>query len=317
MADKAPGRHFREGITLLELGEMFPDEEAARVWFEAQVWPTGRACPRCASTRTVETPADTMPYRCQDCRKAKRKDKFSVKTGTALERSKVPLRKWAFAIYLESTSLKGVSSMKLHRDLGVTQKTSWFMQHRLREAWNRTGDERFAGPVEVDESYFGGRERNKHARKRLKLGRGPVGKTAVVGVKDRQTGEVKASVVSHTDGATLQSFIREHVNPGAVLYTDEALAYKGMPEFTHEAVKHSVGEFVRDMAHTNGIESFWATLKRAHKGVYHKISPKHLQRYINEFAGRHCTRDDDTRDQMTGVVTGLVGKRLMYRDLIA
>ena len=111
--------------------------------------------------------------------------------------------------------------------------------------------------------------------------------------------------------------IREHVNPGAVLYTDEAHAYKGMPEFRHEAVKHSVGEFVRDMAHTNGIESFWATLKRAHKGVYHKISPKHLQRYINEFAGRHCTRDDDTRDQMTGVVAGLVGKRLMYRDLIA
>ena len=196
-------------------------------------------------------------------------------------------------------------------------KDAWFMQHRLREAWNRTGDGRFAGPVEVDESYFGGRERNKHARKRLKLGRGPIGKTAVVGVKDRQTGDVKASVVSHTDGATLQSFIRQHVNPGAILYTDEALAYKGMPEFTHEAVKHSVSEFVRDMAHTNGIESFWATLKRAHKGVYHKISAKHLQRYINEFAGRHCTRDDDTRDQMTGVVAGLVGKRLMYRDLIA
>ena len=107
----------------------------------------------------------------------------------------------------------------------------------------------------------------------------------MVGVKDRQTGDVKASVVSHTDGETLQSFIREHVNPGAVLYTDEAHAYKGMPEFNHEAVKHSVGEFVRDMAHTNGIESFWATLKRAHKGVYHKISPKHLQRYVNEFPG--------------------------------
>ena len=309
---KAPGKAHREGITILQLGEMFPNETAARKWFEQMFWNGQRCCGHCGSLRTSNASHAKMPYWCSDCRSY-----FSVRTGTALECSRLPLRKWAFAIYLEVTSLKSVSSMKLHRDIGVSQRAAWFMLHRIREAWSSQDGNSFAGPVEVDESYFSGRERNKHARKRLKLGRGPVGKTAVVGVKDRQTGDVKASVVARTDGATLQSFIREHVNPVAVLYTDEALAYKGMPEFTHEAVKHSVGEFVRDMAHANGIESFWATLKRSHKGVYHKISPKHLQRYINEFAGKRNVRDEDTLAQMVVVSAGLVGKRLMYRDLVA
>ena len=152
-----PGKSHRKGISLLDLAEMFPTEEAATEWFEEQVWPTGRACPKCGDTETSEVPSrKPMPYWCKGCRSY-----FSVRTGTALERSKVPLRKWAFAVYIVTTSLKSVSSMKLHRDLGVTQKTAWFMLHRLREAW-ATGDAgMFEGPVEVDETYMGGKEKNE------------------------------------------------------------------------------------------------------------------------------------------------------------
>ena len=152
----------------------------------------------------------------------------------------------------------------------------WFMLQRIRKAWENDGDWPFAGPLEVDETYMGGRERNKHKGKKLKAGCGTVGKTAVIGVKDRKTNKVRAKVTKKIDAKTLQKFVSDNAAGGATVYTDDAAAYKGMP-FEHEAVKHSVGEYVDGMAHTNGIELFWSMLKRAHKGVYHKISPKHLQ----------------------------------------
>ena len=317
MAQKAPGKSYREGVSLIQLMEMFPDEDTATQWFEAQVWPQGRCCGHCGSLNTSETPnAKPMPYWCPSCRSY-----FSVRTGTAIERSKIPLRKWAIAIYLEMTSLKGVSSMKLHRDLGISQKSAWFMLHRIRQAWAGPGNGAgaFAGPVEVDETYMGGKRANMSNAKRKELagtGRGAVGKTAVVGVKDRASNQVSARVVESTDKPTLQGFVIEHTAPGATVYTDEAAAYEGLP-FTHEAVKHSVAEYVRGMAHTNGMESFWSMLKRAHMGTYHKLSAKHLDRYVQEFAGKHNIRDSGTLAQMATVAAGLAGRRLMYRDLIA
>lgn len=315
MATKAPGKSYREGLTMLDIANLYPTEEAARDWFEAILWQGERCCGHCGSTNTHRASHKTMPYRCRDCRKY-----FSVKTGTALAASNVSLQKWVWAIYLELTNLKGVSSMKLHRDLGVTQKTAWFMQHRIREAFGSPPD-RFDGPVEVDEAYFGGLRKNMPKAKRSELtGRGPAGKTAVVAAKDRKTKKVAARVVERTDGPTLRGFVDRHASEDAKLYTDDASAYAASGR-EHETVRHSAAEYVRYLAgetvHTNGVESFWSMLKRAHKGVYHRLSAKHLQRYIDEFAGRQNIRELDTIAQMEHVVAGLVGKRLLYRELVA
>lgn len=306
---KAPGKAHREGIDLLELMKMFPDEETATRWFESIVWGDSRFCPKCGSTATREVPnAKPMPYWCKGCR-----GYFSVRTGTAIARSNVPLQKWALAIYLCLTSLKSVSSMKLHRDIGVSQPTAWFMLHRIREAWQTEGNNNFQGPVEADETFMGGKDRNKHDDKRSHI-QGPSGKTVVVGIKDRESNKVVAKRVSNREKETVQNFIRNNTFPDAKVYTDNHKSYNGIPN--HKSVNHSVGEFVRGMAHTNGIESFWATLKRAHKGTFHKISPKHLDRYIQEFASKHNMRDSGTLLQMRFTVAGLMGRNLLYRDLV-
>ena len=315
MAYSAPGKHYRDGISIFDLHDMFPDEASAREWFESHVWPDGRHCPRCGSMRTTESKHKKMPYWCSDCRSY-----FSVKTGTALEGSKIPLRKWVFAIYLEVTSLKGVSSMKLHRDLKVTQKTAWFMLHRLREAWAfHKGP--FLGPAEADETYIGGKRRNmSHAKRKAlrKAGAGPnVGKSIVAGVKDRRTNKVSAAVVEDTTARTLQCFVEENVVCDAKVYTDESRSYLGLIFHEHESVNHGRGEYVRGDASTQGIESFWSMFKRAYHGTYHHISPKHLQRYVDQFAGKASDREMNTVGQMRAVVAGMIGKRLLYRHLVS
>lgn len=306
-----PGKSHRRGVSLMELADLFPDEAAARGWFEAQRWPDGAHCPHCGSVSvSAIASGKPMPWRCRDCRKH-----FSVRTGTVMAESKLPLRKWAFAIYLCATSLKGVSSMKLHRDLNITQKSAWFLAHRIREAFEAEGG-MFAGPVEVDETYMGGKRKNMPKAKRANLtGRGAVGKVAVAGAKDRVTKRVNAAVVPATDGETLQGFVRAHAEAGATVYTDDASAYRGMTGFDHESVNHSVGEYVRAQAHTNGIESFWAMLKRGYHGTFHHFSAEHMQRYINEFAARQGLREHDTIAIMGAFVSRMIGRRLTYRRL--
>ena len=316
MAQKAPGKAHRDGLSLIDLFRIFPDDATAQEWLEEQRWGGEPWCPHCGSLNVRHNNHKSMPWRCaeRECRK-----RFSVRIKTPLQGSPLSYRTWVIAIYLLTTSLKGQSSMKLHRDLKVTQKTAWFLAHRIRKTFddNTPSGGGFSGPVEVDETYMGGKRKNMSNAKRRELkdtGRGAVGKTAVVGAKDRASNEVRAQVIEHADGATLRGFVGGHASPDAFVYSDDASAYKGLPN-QHETVKHSASEYVRGDVHTNGMESFWSMMKRAEKGIYHKMSPKHLSRYVAEFAGRHNMRDADTLSQMGLIVRGLEGKRLTYATL--
>ncbi|MYA43396.1 MAG: IS1595 family transposase [Gemmatimonadetes bacterium] len=317
MAQNAPGKHFRKGLSLAQLFTLFPDDDSAEAWFVNRRWPDGVRCPHCDCDNIQDGARHkTQRYRCRGCRR-----RFSARTDTILADSNIGFRDWLVAIYLMTTGLKGLSSMKLHRDLGVTQKTAWFMQHRIRKAWAEGSADPFLGPVEADETFVGGKARNMSASRRREVisGRGPVGKVAVVGVKDRASGKVAAQPVPDTSARTLVPFVASRTEAGAEVYTDEHSAYKPLASlgYCHAAVAHSAREYARGDVSTNGIESLWSMFKRGYIGTYHHMSEAHLHRYVDEFTGRHNIRPLDTLEQMGSVVAGMVGKRLRYDELIA
>ncbi|MYE10757.1 MAG: IS1595 family transposase [Gammaproteobacteria bacterium] len=297
-------RRARRGLTLFQVVAMFPDDATAEAWFERRLWPRGPHCPRCGSLNVqcgVAHP--TMTHRCRDC---PGRPLFSLRSGTLMRGSKLGYRVWAVALYLFATNLKGIASTKIAREFGITQKAAWHLAHRVREAWGPREREAF-GDAEADETFIGGKMRG---------GQGGRGKAVVAGVRERRTGRVRAEVVSDRRKRTLHRFVRDNVGPDATLYTDEHRGYWGALE-SHERVNHSAGEYVSGMASVNGVESFWAALKRGYHGVFHYVSHKHLDRYVVEFAERHNARSLDTEDLMARLAAGMAGRRLTYRELVA
>jgi transposase-like protein len=307
-------------ISTLELLALIPDAEAARLYLEARLWPEGATCPSCILRDRITTRKGGF-YRCNRCQLD-----FTVRTATVFERSHVPLNKWVYAMYLVVTARKGISSMQMAKEIGVTQKTAWFMLGRLREACEgKTGKgNRLSGIIEVDECFVGGKEANKHEHKKLKAGRGSVGKVTVLGIRERG-GETRAMVIPATDVRTLQGAVHAHVKPGSLVCTDEAQGYQGLDGlwFNHRTVNHGEGEYakytLKGRIHTNSIESVWALLKRAIYGTWHQVSAKHLGRYVNEVSFRLNAGkvQNHTLSRLDSFIAAVDGKRLTYARLTA
>jgi len=300
-------------ISTFKLFETFPTNDSARLYLEGRLWPNGPICPDCQSNR-ISNCKRVGFYHCNVCN-----FDFTIRTGTVFERSKVPLNKWVYAMYLLVTSRKGISSLQLHSEIGVTQKTAWFMLQRLREACSAPDNiDKLRGIIEIDECFVGGKEGNKHESKKLHAGRGAVGKIAVLGMKERG-GRVRAKVTPIRSLDNVHGEIHANVEVGSQLYTDDHMVFNDLDGlfYGHESVNHSAGEYKRGAAHTNGIESVWAVLKRGLHGVYHHASPKHLARYVDEFAFRlnEGNVKRHTFERLDSFVDAIVGKRLTYKQL--
>lgn len=298
--------------SLFQMMEAIPDEQAAIDHFVAIRWKNGAFCPHCQSDRVYHF-SDGRTHKCGDCRK-----RFSIRVGTIFEDSKLPLRKWLLAIWLITSHKKGIASTQLAKDIGITQKSAWFVTQRLREAirtqsFNRT----LKGEVEADETFIGGKEKNKHAWQRTGGKQGGKGKIAVLGVLERG-GELRTTITPTMSARNVQSVIRENVEPGANLMTDEHGSFVGLSrDYSHHRVNHSKGEYVRHyILHSNGIESVWALFKRQIIGTHHWLSPKHLSRYLSEMTWRFNLREMDEGDRVNALLSQTAG-RLTYKDLIA
>jgi transposase-like protein len=300
-------------ISTFQLFQRFPDKESARLYFESRLWPTGAICPVCKSTERI-TVRKGGYYRCNTC-----SEDFTVRTGTVMERSHIPLHKWLYAMYLLVTARKGISSLQLAKEIGVTQKTAWFLLHRLREACGGKNLTKLRGIVEIDECFVGGLEGNKHADKKLHAGRGPVGKTAVLGMRERG-GRTIAKPSQQMTFDEIHGEIHANVEPGTQIYTDDHAIFEGLDGlfFQHDSINHTFGQYARGPISTNSIESVWAVMKRGLMGVYHHASPKHLGRYVDEFTFRlnEGNVKVHTLDRLDSFVDRMAGKRLTYAGLI-
>lgn len=283
----------RKKFGLLEAVELFGTPEKAEKWFESIRWPDGKvACPRCGSLDIGERPNRfPAPYRCSDCGKD-----FSVRTDTLMHGTNLPLNKWAIAVYLIATNPKGVSVSKLSNDLGVGRKTAWHLLHRIRETWcDQEG--LFNGPVEVDETYFSDG-------------------TKVIGMKDRDTGQVVCEIVDKVSKESVYPFILDNTTEDAKVYTDGANLYRGLGKYRHHEYVVHRREWARGDVHTNGIESFWGLLKRGYRGIYQKnVSRKHFRRYLKEFEGRYNQRVFSPCERLVWMVKNMIGKRVKFKDL--
>jgi transposase-like protein len=308
-----PERVVRGFNSLLELVDAFPNEQACIDHLRGIRWAGGSFCPYCGSTRVYDF-SDKRTHKCGDCRQ-----RFSIKVGTVFEDSKLPLRKWFMAIWLMTSHKKGIASTQLAKDLRVTQKTAWFVLHRLRYAAAQKGfSEPMTGEVAVDETAIGGLEKNKHAHKRKHVGRGLVGKMIVMGLVAKN-GEVRAGVIQRTDSKTLNGVIDANVAPGSVVVTDTYLGYSKLaPHFVHKTVNHRAGEYVSPEGHTtNPVEALWSLFKRQYHGTHHWISAKHLDRYVGEMAYRLNRRDLLEGERVNDLISQTCGRRLKYKELIA
>ena len=302
-------------VNLKQLLVHFSTEERCIEWLEQTRWNGTPVCAHCQGIANITPyPSKRFTYWHKDCRK-----EFTVKTGSVMHSSKTPTVNWIITIYAVLTARKGVSAMQLSKELGVQYRTAWYLLHRVREAC-ASGELTLNNIVEIDETYIGGLEKNKPVKKRQKQGRGPVGKQAVLGLRQRG-GKTIAKPISSTDAQTLHREIQRYVDPQSVVCTDDHRSYQGLNTVVsfHDTVKHSVGEYGKGFVHTNSMESVWSVLKRALHGTYHHVSRKHLHRYVNEATFRlnegNC--EVDTLDRMQAVAVNMPGKRIPYRELVS
>lgn len=298
--------------TLLEAIKYFSDPDTCNTFMAQLRWPDGVTCPHCQS-KAVSYLSTRRKWKCmnKECHK-----QFSAKVGTIMEDSPIGLDKWLAAIWMIANCKNGVSSYEIHRALGITQKSAWFLLHRIRLAMQTGTFQKLCGEVECDETFIGGRARYMHKDKREKKfqGRGSVGKVAVMGLLERH-GEVRTRVISNTTSETLHQAVRNYVEPGTALFTDAFRSYQGLnAEYVHQVIDHAE-KYVNGNIHTNSIENFWSLLKRSLKGTYVSVEPFHLFRYLDEQSFRFNTRKGKDADRFIQTVKSVSGKRLTYEQL--